>query len=97
MNQEKPPSRGWLVPSDGSPPLELPQHLLGDDVITWPPTLPEKKPGQPVKYLDPKKDFYHRAVLKSENVYVYVQEGRDPNALPDSVAGEIRRQLGRPK
>src|SRR3989442_15510715 len=81
METKPPPTRGWLVPRDGGPPFELPNYVVGRDPIRWPPTMPVKKPGQPVEYMKP-EDFYRRHVLTQEDVYVYVEKGRDVNALP---------------
>src|SRR5438128_996862 len=88
METKSPPTRGWLVPRDGGPPFELPAYVVGRDPIRWPPTMPEKKPGEPVEYMKP-EDFYRRHVLTEQNVFVYVEEGRDANALPESVIKEI--------
>src|SRR5437667_3736356 len=84
--------RGWIVPADGSPPQELPPHMVGHKLISWPGTMPEKQPAEPVKYLA-SKDYYHRHVLNPEGVSVYVPEGRDAESLPESIKTEIRRQL----
>jgi hypothetical protein len=75
MTRRKQPwgqQRGWIVPADGSPPQELPQHMFG----LWTGTMPEREPAQPLMYLA-LKDHYHRHVLNPEGVFVYVPEGRD--------------------
>ena len=84
--------RGWIVPTDGSPAQELPRHMLGHKLISWPGTMPEKQPAEPVTY-PASKDHYHRSVLNPEGVYVYVPEGRDAESLPESIKNEIRRQV----
>src|SRR5213078_2314893 len=33
--------RGWIVPSDGSPPQELPQQMVGYKLISWLGTMPQ--------------------------------------------------------
>ncbi len=95
MTRKKQPwgdQRGWIVPADGSPPQELPPHMVGHKLISWPGTMPEKQPAEPVKY-PASKDYYHRHVLNPEGVSVYVPEGRDAESLPESIKTEIRRQL----
>jgi len=95
MTRRKQPwgqQRGWIVPADGSPPQELPRHMVGHKLISWPGTMPEKQPVEPVQPLA-SKDHYHRHVLNPEGVYVYVPEGRDAESLPESIKNEIRRQV----
>ena len=43
--------RGWIVPADGSPPQQLPAHMVGHKLISWPGTMREKQPAEPMKYL----------------------------------------------
>jgi hypothetical protein len=84
--------RGWIVPVDGSPPQELPTHMVGHKLISWPRTTPEQQLAEPVQNLA-SKDYYHRHVLNPEGVSVYVPEGRDAESLPASLKDEIRRQV----
>jgi hypothetical protein len=77
---------------DGSPAQELPRHMVGHKLISWPGTMPEEKPAEPGKDLA-SKDHYHRSVLHPEGVYVYLPEGRDAASLPESIKNEIRRQV----
>ena len=84
--------RGWIVPVDGSSPQELPTHMVGHKLISWPGTKPEQQPAEPVKDLV-SKDYYHRDVLNPEGVSIYVPEGRDVESLPASLKDEIRRQV----
>ena len=56
MTRRKQPwgqQRGWIVPADGSPPQELPRHMVGHKLISWPGTMPEKQPAEPVKSARP--------------------------------------------
>ncbi len=87
--------RGWIVPADGSPPQELPSHMVGHKLISWAGTMPEKEPAEPVKDLA-SKDYYHRHVLNPEGVSVYVPGGRNAESLPESIKNEIRRLLKGP-
>ncbi len=92
MTRRKQPwgqQRGWIVPADGSPPQELPQQMVGQKLISWPGTMPEKESAKH----NASKDYYHRHVLNPEGVSVYVPEGRDAESLPESIKNEIRRQL----
>ncbi len=66
--------------------------MVGHKLISWPGTMREKQPAEPVKDLA-SKDYYHRYVLDPEGVYVYVPEGRDAESLPESIKNEIRRQV----
>ena len=94
MTRRKQPwgqQRGWIVPTDGSPPQELPRHMVGHKLISWPGTMREQQPAEPT-YLASKLS-YHRQVLNPEGVSVYVPEGRDAESLPESIKNEIRRQL----
>ena len=95
MTRRKQPwgeQRAWIVPADGSPPQELPTHMVGHKLISWPGTIREKQPAEPVKDLG-SKHYYHRHVLNPESVPVYLTEGRDAESLPESIKNEIRRQL----
>jgi len=95
MTRRKQPwgeQRGWIVPADGSPPQELPPHMVGHKLISWPGTMPEKQPAEPVKDRA-SKTYYHRHVLNPEGVSVYVSESRDAESLPEAIKNEIRRQL----
>ena len=69
MTRRKQPwgqQRGWIVPADGSPPQELPQQMVGQKLISWPGTMPEKEPAKHIA----SKDYYHRHVLNPEGVSV---------------------------
>jgi hypothetical protein len=95
MTRRKQPwgeQRGWIVPADGSPPQELPPHMVGHKLISWPGAMPEKQPAERVKHLA-SKDYYYRHVLNPEGVEVYVPEGQDAESLPESIKHEIRSQL----
>lgn len=95
MTRRKQPwgeQRGWIVPADGSPPQELPPHMVGHKLISWPSALPEQQPAEPVPSVA-SKDYYHRHVLNPEGVSVYVPKDRAAEALTESIKNEIRRQL----
>jgi len=95
MTRRKQPwgqQRGWIVPADGGLPQELPRHMVGHKLISWPETVREEKPAEPVRSIA-SKEYYHRHVLNPEGVDVYVAEGRDVESLPESIKNEIRRQL----
>ena len=84
--------RGWVVPSDGADPVELPAYLVGPDPIFWPEgSTQDPGPGRPIRSHSA-KNTYKRHVLKPENIYVYVVENRDPNGLSEEINQEIRRQ-----
>jgi len=84
--------RGWIVPSDGSPPRELPQQMVGSKLISWLGTTPEMQPAK-LEQNFASKDYYHRYVLNPEGVSVYVPEGRGAESLSEPIKIEIRRQL----
>jgi len=84
--------RGWIVPSDGSPPQELPQQMVGYKLISWLGTMPETQPAK-LEQNVASKAYYHRYVLNPEGVSVYVPEGRDAASLSEPIKIEIRRQL----
>ena len=85
--------RGWLVPSDGSTPFEIPTHHVGDIVIRWKPGDDAKlEPGESITYLASKDHYQPHPFEDEPNVLVYVRDGLDPK-LPDAIRDEIRRQL----
>ena len=84
--------RGWIVPSDGSPPRELPQQMVGYKLISWLGTMPGMQPAK-LEQNSASKDYYHRYVLNPEGVSVYVPEGRGTESLSEPIKIEIRRQL----
>ena len=95
MTRRKQPwgeQRGWIVPSDGSPPRELPQQMVGSKLISWLGTMPEMQPAT-LEQNVASKGYYHRCVLNPEGVSVYVPEGRDAESLSEPIKIEIRRQL----
>jgi hypothetical protein len=83
--------RGWIVPVDGSPPRELPLHMVGHKLIAWHGAMLETQPAEPGKDLA-SKAYYHRYVLNPEGVSVYLPDGRDAESLPESIRDDIRRQ-----
>ena len=84
--------RGWVVPSDGGDPEELPTHLVGPKTIFWPAgSTQDPGPGNPIRS-HTQKNLYSRHILEPEKIYVYVEVNRDPNGLPEGINQEIRRQ-----
>jgi hypothetical protein len=67
--------RGWIFLTDGQV-EEVPSYLLDEEEITWPPTLPEKAPGEPVRYLSA-KDFYRRHEIIEGQAFLYLAHGID--------------------
>ena len=79
--------RGWIRTRDGQT-YPVPPDLLEEEEITWPPTFPEKKAGQPVKYLGP-DDFYRRHEIIEGEAFLYL-----PHELAlDNIAGEEIERL----
>jgi hypothetical protein len=66
-----PTRRGWVITPDRRI-APVPETLLDDEEITWPPGLPEKAPGEPVKYFSA-DDMYRRYELVPGELYVYLQ------------------------
>ena len=87
--------RAWIVLKDESV-HEVPSGMADLDAIYWPPTLPEKQPGEAVRYATD-RDLYERHVLQPEGIPVFVELQRDANALPDRVNREIRARAARPQ
>src|SRR5947199_8844126 len=85
---------GWIVPSDGSPPQELPQQMVGYKLISWLGTMPEMQPAK-LEQNVASKDYYHRSVLNPEGGSAYVPEGRDAESLSAPIKTGIRRRLKR--
>ncbi len=94
METSTTPTQAFLLIRDGGPLVDVPAFLLRDEVVGWPPVMPEKKPGEPVQYFTD-KDLYNRHLLTEENVYLYVNSERDADAVVEEVVPEIRRRLGR--
>jgi hypothetical protein len=46
--------------------------MVGHKLVSWPGTMPEKQPAEPVKDLASKDYYYRRHVLNPEGVSVYV-------------------------
>src|SRR2546430_17564174 len=84
--------RGRIGPSDGSPPREVPQQMVGYKLISWLGTMPGRQPAA-LEQNVASKDYYYRYVLNPEGVSVYVPEGRDAESLSEPIKIEIRRQL----
>src|SRR5437764_14723391 len=94
MTRRKQPwgeQRGWIVPSDGSPPRELPQQMVGSKLISWLGTTPEMQPAN-LEQNFASKDYYHRYVLNPEGVSVFVPEGSGAESLSVPIKIEIRSQ-----
>jgi hypothetical protein len=82
-------ARGWLLRPPGKA-IEVPEHLLENDELTYPWTLQEMKPGQAVKYIDP-SDTYRRHELVEGEAYLFL---RDSSRMGDVSEAQIRELLG---
>jgi hypothetical protein len=90
MRQDGPIQRAWIVLQDESI-EEVPFGMADLDAIYWPPTMPERKPGEATTFFT-ERDLFQRHVLQPEGIPVFVEYNRDPNALPERVNDEIRRR-----
>lgn len=84
------PTRGIILLGDRIE--EVPPYLLDDEHILWPPTMPPKEAGKPVTYVKP-DELYRRVRLVEENVYVFVPDNRDPDAVIQEFRARIREWL----
>ena len=66
--------RAWICLPDQTM-EEVPPPFLEYAEILWPPTMPEKKPGEPVQYFTP-NDLYHRYAVVAGEVYVFVHNSQ---------------------
>jgi hypothetical protein len=85
------PRRGFVVVQGKL--QDAPSHVLTHKTILWPPGMPEKKPGEPVRYFTP-DDIYRRVHLVEENVYAYVPDKQDADAAVEVVRQKVRQVLG---
>ncbi len=93
MDKENEVPRGWIVPSDNSPPFELPTHQVADMTIRWKPGEKKLEPGGSIAY-HASSDHYERHPFEDEpNVFMYVRVGVDPGTVSQAVKDEIRRQI----
>lgn len=89
-NDEEMPTRGIIISPTGIE--EVPSFLLDHEETFWPPTMPVKEPGKPTHFLNP-SDVYRRVRLVEENVYVFVPDNRDPDAVLEEYRARIRDWL----
>lgn len=69
---------------------EVPAFLLDREEITWPPSMPVKKPGEPVQYLKP-TDFYRRHEIIEGQAYLFL---KDSTPLTPEIEQWVRDQCG---
>jgi hypothetical protein len=81
--------RGWLF-RPGAQAVEVPEHLLDYRELSYPWTLQEVKPGEPVPMIDV-NDLYRRHELVAAEAYLYL---RDSSRLADVSEQQIRQLLG---
>jgi hypothetical protein len=55
--------------------------------------MPTKEPGDPVEYVS-SNDLFRRVLLVDENVYAFVPDNRDPDAVLESFRRRIRDMIG---
>jgi hypothetical protein len=83
------PTRGVIILASGIE--KVPAYILDHVNTFWPPGMPEKKPGEPVHFVNP-SDMYKRVRLIEENIYVFVPERlilmrSSKNIEPESASG----------
>ncbi len=78
---------GWLLTPAGQR-HQLPDHLLEEEVLSWPLSLPEMSPGAAVQYLD-SSSMYRRHELVPGEAYVFLRENLKPHNIPESVIAEL--------
>lgn len=84
------PTRGIIILPEGI--KQVPPYLLDHENTLWPPEMPVKKPGEPVKFFKP-SDLYRRVRLIDENIYVFVPDGRDADAVLQEYRARIHDWL----
>jgi hypothetical protein len=84
------PTRGFVVVGEQLD--EVPAYLLDHEDLLWPPGMPEKRPGEPVRYFKP-EDLYRRVRLVEENTYLFVPDTRDTDAVVEAVRSMVRERL----
>jgi hypothetical protein len=81
--------RGWLIDRDGKR-HHVPEPLLDEEEITWPPTLSEKRPGERTKMLSA-SDFYRRHELVPDEVVLFLATERSLEDVPEQVIADLTR------
>lgn len=69
----------------------VPDYLLDDEQITWPPGLPEKKAGENIAMFSA-DDFYYRHEVGEGEFYVYLKKDISLESIPEET---IQKLLGR--
>jgi hypothetical protein len=82
--------QGWILLDDGTF-LAVPVPLLAYEEITWPPTLPEIRPGLPAPLIS-EGDFYRRHEIVRGEAYVFLKAPLAPSDIPED---QILKLLGR--
>ena len=65
--------RRGLIILEGGRWESVPEHLLDQEVLTWPPVLPATVPGEATKMLN-NTDFYRRHVVGEGELYVFAKD-----------------------
>lgn len=82
--------RGWILLKTGRT-VEVPDSLLDEEEITWPPALLEKALGEGVHYIS-EKDFYQRHELIEGEAFVYLAHDRKvPHIEPETIENLLSR------
>jgi hypothetical protein len=84
------PTEGIIILPAGI--QEVPTYLLDHETTLWPPGMPVKEPGEPTHFFKP-SDLYRRVRLIEESIYVFVPDGRDPDAVLQELRARIRDWL----
>lgn len=66
------PTKRGIIILDNNTWAEVPATMLEDEEITWPPGMPAKPAGSPVKVLS-LEDFYRRHEVVPDEFYVYTK------------------------
>jgi len=81
--------RGRIVLRDGTV-EDVPDFLLDDEEIAWPPTLPEKRAGAPVRYLSA-SDFYRRHEIIEGQAFLYLPPVRELSDIDPEIIERFRQ------
>ena len=81
------PRKGWILFRSGKR-QEVPEPLLDEEQISWPPTLPEKQPGEKTRMITP-KDLYRRHEIVPGEAYIYLQTNRELQEVSEDTIREI--------
>ncbi len=79
--------RGRIVTRDGTV-HEVPEFMLDEEEIRWPPGMPQRRPGEPIAMIS-QDDFYRRHEIVEGEAYLFLKREFMPGDVPPGVIEEL--------